>query len=922
MRPLKLTMSAFGPYAGQTVLEMDRLGDSGLYLISGDTGAGKTTIFDAITYALYGEASGGQRQPGMMRCKYADADTPTYVELTFSAKGKVYTVRRNPEYTRRSKRGDKETTQKAEAELIRPDGQPVTKLREVTQEIENILGVDRDQFCRIAMIAQGDFLKLLLARTEERREIFGRIFHTEKYRSLQNKLGEAASALDRECQNLSDMMGQHSSRITCPSDSIFLGRVAAASEGKMTPEEIMALLEEMISDCGRRIDEETGRKAEMDKQNDLLKEQLAGALRLEEIRRRADEASKEASGLAAEAEQAGLRVKALEEDKDRIGNMGVRASMIIGTLPRYDQLAALSERTKESRQQSDGLKRRLDAEEKQYSALSARLEAARHELEGLAGADVKRIEAAHSLELLRERSGMVEKIAAMTSAAVTAKRVYAAAAAEYEKMTEEAQLCDRDWREKNHRFISGQAGMLASTLKDGEPCPVCGSRAHPRPAVMTCDIPDREDVEKASALAEAARKKEKQAADKASLAKEKWSEHRSRLIESAGQVFGDITPQEITTRLSDERIALKQKLIEAEAALKKAEAAADQSAGLKESIPMLEGSEKELRDGIASDREKAASLEALCRSLEESEASQRAGLEYHSRAEAESAAEALRRQVSEYDAAVKEASERLESAIQRRDAAGVRFKTLAEQLESEKGQEDAAILTERLKELGLKIKGHEELIRGLYSEKDNHTSILEGIKLTYARLRETEEKRAMTAPLANTALGKVRDKPKVMLETFVQMDHFDRILAHANIRLLSMTDRQYELCRRETDDDHRSQSGLELDVIDHYNGKKRDVRTLSGGESFKASLSLALGLADEIQSGAAGVRLDTMFVDEGFGSLDDNSLEQAIGTLSRLGDGRRLVGIISHVPSLKDRIDRQIIIKKDRMGGSRAEISV
>ena len=215
MRPLNLTMSAFGPYAGQTTVDFSVLGTSGLYLITGDTGAGKTTIFDAITYALYGEASGESRESSMLRSKYAAAETPTFVELTFTNGGRTYTVRRNPEYTRPKTRGTGTTVQKADAELTMPDGRIITKARDVTAAVTDIVGVDREQFARIAMIAQGEFRKLLLAQTDERKAIFRQIFHTERYQALQNRLKEEAAALDRQCGELEAGLRQAAGSIRC-----------------------------------------------------------------------------------------------------------------------------------------------------------------------------------------------------------------------------------------------------------------------------------------------------------------------------------------------------------------------------------------------------------------------------------------------------------------------------------------------------------------------------------------------------------------------------------------------------------------------------------------------------------------------------------------------------------------------------------
>ena len=245
MRPLKLTVSAFEPYAGKTYIDMEKLGDKGLYLITGDTGAGKTTVFDAITYALYGETSGDNRKPDMLRSKYADKDTPTFVELDFEYRGKTYKIKRNPKYERASKRGTGTTTESAKAELTYPDGRVITK--DVTDAVRDIIGIDRNQFIQIAMIAQGDFLKLLLATTEERKEIFRRIFKTDNYEKLQDRLFQEKSSLSNEYDSLVKMRNSDIKGALCDSDNVDTIDLGKAKEGNLTVEDTLNLIERIIS---------------------------------------------------------------------------------------------------------------------------------------------------------------------------------------------------------------------------------------------------------------------------------------------------------------------------------------------------------------------------------------------------------------------------------------------------------------------------------------------------------------------------------------------------------------------------------------------------------------------------------------------------------------------------------------------------
>ena len=246
MRPMQLTLSAFGPYAGKTVLALEQLGTHGLYLITGDTGAGKTTIFDAITFALFGQASGDSRTPEMLRSKYAAPETPTEVELVFQYAGKQYTVRRNPEYQRPAKRGNKLVLQKAEAELTLPDGRLITKPREVNAEIQTILGVTREQFSQIAMLAQGEFRRLLQANTKERLKIFQSIFHTERYETLQQRLRTQALAAKSTCDELRRSVQQDLSGIQCSEDDPSFPQVDAARTGQLPAADLFPLLDQLI----------------------------------------------------------------------------------------------------------------------------------------------------------------------------------------------------------------------------------------------------------------------------------------------------------------------------------------------------------------------------------------------------------------------------------------------------------------------------------------------------------------------------------------------------------------------------------------------------------------------------------------------------------------------------------------------------
>lgn len=599
MRPLNLTMSAFGPYAGRTTVDFSVLGTSGLYLITGDTGAGKTTIFDAITYALYGEASGESRESSMLRSKYAAPETPTFVELTFLNGGKTYTVRRNPEYTRPKTRGTGTTVQKADAELTMPDGRIITKARDVTAAMTDIVGVDREQFARIAMIAQGEFRKLLLAQTDERKAIFRQIFHTGQYQALQNRLKEEAAALDRQCGELEAGLRQAAGSIRCDAPETL--------PDALDTDALLAALDTLLHADEAALTQAQAEHAETETQREQVLSDLGKAEALEAARGKLAEAESAWTEAQAEmkAAQAALDTATASQPEIQSRRQGI--TRLEDALRRYEQL--------------DTLRAQAEAERKRLAQKRSDLDAARARTDA----------AAKALETARGK-------------------------------------------------LSGQ----------------------PKLAVR---------------------------------------------------------------------------------------------------------------------------------------------------------AEQLQRQISTCDA-------RLEQNRAARTAIDTR--------------------------------------------RQQHAAVRARWQWVHA--------------LAATANGAVPGKEKIMLETYIQTAYFDRILGRANTRLLIMSGGQYELRRCARAGDNRSQTGLELEVIDHYNGTARSVKTLSGGETFAASLSLALGLSDEVQATAGGVQLEAMFVDEGFGSLDSEALQQALAALVGVSGGSRIVGIISHVAELKDRIDRQIIVTKDRSGGSRVQV--
>ena len=811
MRPLKLTLSAFGPYAGTTTLPLEQLGRGGLYLVTGDTGAGKTTLFDAITYALYDHSSGGVRDGAMLRSKYADPGTPTFVELEFEVRGQRYTVRRNPEYLRPKARGEGFTTEKADAALTYADGRPpVTKAREVTAAVIDIIGLDYNQFSQIAMIAQGQFTRLLNATTEERSKIFRKLFRTQRYQKLQEALAEENSALTARRAALNAKLDAVLAGISYDAadpEAEALGTLSA----QMPPDAVTTLLEGLTARQEAAAAQAADALAALDRQLSTLQTTLGAAEQAERQRQEvAGELAKARSTAQLESARANTRRKTLE-------------------------------------------------------ALNAALTASEAELAALADADTRRVELeAEAARLAQRETALNELARSLTecqhrnTAARTAQEAYRQAAG---RQTEAHST--RDTLER--AFLDAQAGLLAQTLEEGAACPVCGSTHHPAKAHLPRTAPTEVQVNKAKQAAAQADSAAQEASAAAREALTREQEGRAQLRKDAEALL----PERFTSPEGPVPLTvslLKTALAEANDALHTAQADLNQ---------------------------RQTKNHTDCRRKKELEAQRKAQAEQRT---------ALEAQVT----AAQQAAAAAQAAVQT--------------LEARQAAEQTA---QPQKIAALKAEQNELLARRkalAAQEKDLNARLLPNRRALADHRKLADQRDALWVnALASTAGGTLSSKQKIRLEAYIQMNYLDRILVHANTRLMQMTAGQYEL-ERIGAENQRSQSGLDLGVIDHYNGTRRSVKTLSGGESFKASLALALGLSDEVQSTAGGIRLDTLFLDEGFGSLDEESLEQAIRVLSGLTEGDRLVGIISHVAALKDRIDRQVVVHKERSGGSWVEI--
>ena len=915
MRPIRLTMSAFGPYAGKVEIPFGELGTDGLYLITGDTGSGKTSIFDAITYALYGKPSGANRDAGMLRSKYASEDTQTWVELVFRYREKDYTVRRNPEYERKKQRGEGVTQQKAEALLIYPDGHRETGLENVTKRVNEILGINRDQFSQIAMIAQGDFLKLLLADTTQRQKIFRELFHTEIFDLFQKKIREDYNELERELRAQSARIRQSAERISCSQEAALRPEAERAAAGQMPYKEIPALLEALIGDAERRAEEVVKERKTAETERDRLIRQQE---KIRSRKRREDALLQSRKGLEQKKAELEEAKNVLDTEKAREGDterLEKEAAGIGQDLQRYDQAQTLKTRIgqleKEEKEFSDGVLLAEQSKEKQKQDLGkaeeriGELEKTGETLNGLKALEKELIQKESDLNgLLQECMQYAE----LRSRLEEAREAYRTATERYNGSRAETERLKRAYSDE-------MAGILAETLRDGEPCPVCGSVTHPQKAVKAPEAPTREDVERAE---EATQRLEKEW-QKRMTAASGLSGQVQTALEHLNQRSSDLNTDADEEKVTEAVKEIRETLANTRFSIREEESNAQELEKLKKAVPDMRRAQEETETQIREQRikltEVAARRATEQRSLEEI----RAQLAYADKAQAQ---QKMRQLLSE-------AETRRETARKAKEAYDVRdgeirgiLAQIEQAEESLRGEEtpDAQKTEEEMKNVDALLALISERENTVRAEADRNRQIKEEIDAQLAALEKTEAEYKWLQPLCMTATGGISGRERVMLETYVQTTYFDRILRRANLHFMRMSGAKYELKRRETAENLRSQSGLELDVTDHYNGSVRSVKTLSGGESFLASLSLALGLSEEIQATAGGIKLDAMFVDEGFGSLDDDTLQQAVQALTGLAGGSRIVGIISHVSELRRRIDRQIVVRKEKTGGSTAKI--
>lgn len=915
MRPIRIEMSAFGPYAGKQTVEMDRLGTSGIYLITGDTGAGKTTIFDAIVFALYGTASSDRRSGDMLRSRYAEPDTPTEVKLVFAYRNKEYEIRRNPTYQRPKLRGEGMTQENASAELRLPGGEILTRTGEVDEKIREILGMTRDQFMQIAMIAQGDFLKLLLAKTEERRKIFSSIFRTGRYARLEERLKQEARQARKTYDDLVREIGFEQERARLPEGTDRSG---------LRDEEYLQAIEKFRDEAGIRLEEGEKKQELLRGELDALAARILAAEEQEKRKKALEETRQQWTKLQAAAEQRKQELEAARSREPEAKEKEVRLHVEQDRLQQYDRLEELKQqKTEAEKKQASDEAARKKLEEGRKS-LTQQIQDCRQKIkekEALAG---KAAALSGEKERLRSQGAEYNELKTLLEAYEEALEKWNRAAVTYQAACGKEQEFGESYRRQHRAFLDDQAGILAAELAENQPCPVCGSLHHPSPAMKTDDAPTRETVEQSQKRWEESKTAMDEAGRKAAALRGTRDSSLQHMEEKAKGLNMPTEPAALKETLMEEQKRFRSKWKEVTGALAASEAAAEAKVVLEEKLETLQKKQEEDEEAYRKLELESARLQEQIENLSANYSELKETLPYPDRESAGKAASLLDREIREIREAVQSAEENEKAAARRIQEAEGRMDELQKQIRE--GESAEAMTSVELAE-NQKKKKEEQLRLQAEAKEDNliwetNSAAADSIRKLSGEREQAARKYSMLQNLADTANGNLSGKQRIQLETYVQQQLFDRILVRANTRFRVMSGGQYDLVRRK-EYQKNQQSGLDLDVVDHYNGTTRSVSTLSGGESFMASLSLALGLSDEIQESAGGVQLDALFVDEGFGSLDEETLDQAMKAIQTLAeDGGRIVGIISHVTELQNRIDRQLLVRKMKSGGSTATINI
>ncbi len=861
-----------------------------------------------------------------LRSKYADDETESYVELEFEYRDEKYKIRRIPEYMRKAKRGDKLVVQKEEAELyfLTKDREPIINKKNVNDAVTEIIGLDRGQFSQIAMIAQGDFMKVLLTGTDERSKILRKIFNTNEYLDLQEKLKRKKNELKFKYQDIEKSIKNYIASVQCGNDENDKEKLKQIIDDNTfwKTEDINNFILELINKDKDLLKTLEKNKKEVNKNLEKINETIG---KTENVLAGMKNIENNENELAKVLE---VMPKLLEDYNLQKETESEREKLATEIEIEKQKLESYNELTKELESLHNGqvnlikltnkeTKIKDDVENNENSILISE-----KRLEEIKGCEVEFEKCQSSIKSVEDKINLYSNLKKLFKKYVEVKDEHKSLKEKYVESVNEYNNASQNYESLMAKYMDAQAGMLGQNLKEGEPCPVCGSTSHPHITEVKDEIPSEKDLKNAKNLRQ---KKEEKRSEISGNLRAKITE-----IDSLKERIDDVVnenPNEFAESIDENSFnILEENTKKLNDDIKNLNVKAKELSDFKEEKKTIEENLPKLKNELES--KKTEIVEISNKIIEENTNIANANirieelqskLKYSSLKEAEEYISSLQDKRNRLIKLFEKARDNYEEAKERKSGLENAIAALKNQFKNSK-VEDLDELKEEKKQLQSMEKKLGKSEKEVHSRLDMNKFANERIEKCMDEAVEVEDKLQVVGSLADTCNGTLSSKPRITLETYVQMEMFDRIIVNANSHFRDMTSGQYELKRKHEADNKVSKSGLELNVIDYYSGSERDIKTLSGGESFKASLSMALGLSDEIQAKSGGIKIDTLFVDEGFGSLDGESLESAMRALSSITDVGRLVGIISHVSELKTRIDRQIVVTKDKEKGSKLEI--
>lgn len=937
MKPLKLTMRAFGPYFDEAVIDFSVFGESGIYLITGDTGAGKTVIFDAISFALYGETSNKERTAAMLRSQLADENCESYVQLEFSEKGKRYSVyRRNPLKSKKSSNKKSDNSGYDNARLISLDDNKLLAIdNNVSQKIKDITNIDYKFFREVSMIAQGKFMELLNEDIKKRKEILKEIFKTENYGNLQLKLKSLYDSTKLNMDNAEQVLISDINQITCSDKSIHFSEFQRimAENG-----EVIVNCKEVTDITEKIIDEEKLVKTEYEKSCKSLGEEIAvldKSIGSTESMLKNITAVKNRMRVSEEnIKTLEERVSYFEEQKKQVSNYPQKIELLSEKiveketrLSEYDEyelkLNELSQDRRNSQKAFENIAK-CKTIKKQISDIIESKEKRLSELSTI-DADFERFSA--KLNELDEKEKNLRIFENETNQCRGLSEEIKNCRNSYIKIKNQHETEEKNYRKKKDAFLDGQAGILArEKLKENQPCPVCGSLSHPVPAVLSFEIPAREDLEKAELAVKVLEKKRSEISEDISKKSGSFEMLKGKIEEKSYQFFGEVIEisylnEKIFKELQNcrnEKIKIKSNLAQIQKLQNERKILEN---NLKIDKANMEKTDRNLEENNAFYNSVNAKIEQLEKDIKKI----RSGLEFSRKSEAVEYIKNLKLQKNKLESdynTVQKGCEECNSRLGQEKAVYDGLKNqISEFKEDERSQtEKIRIMNDKRAELHEKLNRNTSLLTNVSVSLDLNQKLIGRIAANSYDFTQFSKKAADLDILYRTAKGGVKDKYKIEFEVYVQSLYFNIILEKANVRLSQMTNSRYCFTLAENGLNKTSKSGLDIDIVDNETGESRPIKSLSGGESFMAALSLALGFSDEIQSSAGGIKLETMFIDEGFGTLDRGSIENSIKALRLIGGGNCLIGIISHVEDLKEMVSNRITVTSCENGTAKVSV--